>query len=133
MEKEYETFAHAKTHIRYHIIFSTKYRRECLTGIEDDLRRILDDISSRSHFKILEVGIDKNHLHLFVKSCPTMSIYRIVQRVKSMTTYRLWQDHTEHLSKFYWKKKKLWTVGYFCSTVGEMSEKTIMEYIKNQG
>ena len=24
--------AHAKTHLRYHIIFSTKYRRNCLTN-----------------------------------------------------------------------------------------------------
>ena len=134
MKKRYETFAHAKTHIRYHIIFSTKYRKECLSGLESEVKEIFMGISDKSKFSILSIGIDKNHLHLFVKSCPTMSIYRIVQRLKSMSTYLLWQSHGEHLRRFYWgKKKHLWTGGYFCSTVGEMSEETVEHYIAKQG
>jgi len=35
MQKFYETFGHAKTRIRYHMIFSTKYRRKCLDAIRD--------------------------------------------------------------------------------------------------
>lgn len=31
---KYECFAHAKTKLRYHIIFSTKYRRKCLNYIQ---------------------------------------------------------------------------------------------------
>ena len=39
-----------------------------------------------------------------------------------------------YLKKFYWKDKRLlWTHGYFCSTIGEVSEQTVKHYIENQG
>ena len=133
MGKKYETFNHAKAHIRYHIIFSTKYRRDCLAGIEDSLTQCFNDIASRSNFRILEIGIDRNHVHLFVKSCPTFTVLQIVRRLKQVSTRRMWGAHEEHLSRFYRKKRVLWSNGYFCSTVGEMSEETIKNYIKNQG
>ena len=42
--------------------------------------------------------------------------------------------HNKYLKQFYWSgKHHLWTRGYFCSTIGEVSESKIKEYIKNQG
>ena len=35
--EEYESIAHAKTRLRYHIIFSTKYRRKCLNEIKEEI------------------------------------------------------------------------------------------------
>ena len=38
-----------------------------------------------------------------------------------------------YLRKLYWRKKKtLWTHGYFCSTIGNVSEERIKNYIENQ-
>lgn len=133
MKDKYETYAHAKTHIRYHLIFSTKYRRDCLSEITKDVANVFSEISDRNHFKVLHIGIDKNHVHLLVKSCPSMSISKIVQILKSMSTYMLWQRHSIILSKYYWKEHKLWTRGYFCGTIGEVSENVVAEYIKKQG
>ncbi len=134
MFKEYESFNHAKTHIRYHVIFSTKYRRHCLDGIKEDLFGCFNDIASHSHFKILRAGVDGDHVHLLVKSCPTFSIYQIVRRLKQVSTRRMWKSHEDYLRKYYWGKcRKLWTNGYFCSTIGEMSEETVRKYIENQG
>ena len=31
------------------------------------------------------------------------------------------------------RKYILWTDGYFCSTIGEVSSKTLEKYIQNQG
>lgn len=39
----------------------------------------------------------------------------------------------DELSKFFWKKKIIWTKGYFASTLGCISEKTVIQYVKNQG
>lgn len=133
MKKIYETYNHAKVHLRYHLIFSTKYRRNCLDNIKDDLIEVLFEIEKRSKFKIKEVGIDKNHIHLLIKTPPTISISQIVRRIKSMSTNMLWKKKSEYLEKYYWKNRVLWTHGYFCSTVGEMSEETIITYIKKQG
>ena len=53
-----------------------------------------------------------------------------------MTTNYLYRnERTEKwLKQFYWKKKRLlWTHGYFVSTIGKVSEKTVFNYIENQG
>ena len=133
MKKKYETYNHAKVHLRYHIIFSTKYRRNCLDEIKNDLVTVFYEIANISKFRILEIGVDKNHVHLFVKAPPSISVTQIVKRIKSMSTIRLCKLNEDYLSKFYWKKKVLWTHGYFCSTVGEMNESTIINYIQTQG
>ena len=45
----------------------------------------------------------------------------------------MWKLHHDWLSKFYWKQHHLWTRGYFCTTIGEVSEERIKHYIENQG
>ena len=52
--------------------------------------------------------------------------------LKQLSTNELWKKQSEHLQKYYWKKKILWSKGYFCSTVGETNEETIEKYIENQ-
>jgi len=43
-------------------------------------------------------------------------------------------SNEEYLKKYYWKGKHiLWTHGYFCSTIGDVSEQTLKKYIENQG
>lgn len=134
MKKEYERYSHAKVHIRYHIILSTKYRRNILNDIENEVKEIFYNISSRCNFKIIKLGIDRNHVHFLIKSCPSLSILQIVRRLKQLSTNELWKQKEEHLKQFYYgKHKMLWSKGYFCATVGEASEETIEKYIDNQG
>lgn len=64
-----------------------------------------------------------------------MCASQIISHVKQLTTRLLWQGYEEVLSRFYWgnKKGKLWTNGYFCETVGNISEDKLLEYVENQG
>lgn len=133
MINKYDTYNHAKTYIRYHIIFSTKYRKDILGGLKDDLTIIFNDISSVSNFKIIRMGFDGTHVHLFIKSCPTFSILEIVRRLKQVSTRRIWKKRGDYLKQFYWKKRHIWTNGYFCSTIGEISSDVVLEYIEKQG
>lgn len=130
----YESLHHAKCHLRYHIIFSTKYRRKCLDGIRDDVIKVMNDIAAHSDFSILNIGIDGDHIHMLVKGQPSFAPYQIVRRLKQVSTRRLWSAHEAYLRKYYWGKKRvIWTHGYFCSTIGEASEETVKRYIDNQG
>lgn len=133
--KQYETYNHVKTLLKYHLIFSTKYRRKCLVGIEKELEESFRYIESVSNFRIEKLGIDKDHVHFLMRSCPSMPVSSIVRRLKQISTRQMWQKQKEHLSNFYWgnKKGKLWTNGYFCCTVGDVSLKTVEKYIENQG
>lgn len=132
----YKSLNHSKFRIRYHLIFSTKYRRDCLTGIEDSVVQVFHDIGGMSEFDVIEVGVDTSHVHLVVSSKPTLSPVGIVRRLKQISVHRLWKAHYDHLAKFFWGKRRgatVWTGGYFCESIGSVQEGTILEYVKNQG
>jgi len=130
---EYLTLGHAKTHLRYHIIFSTKYRKRCLNQIHDSVIEAFKKSETNSHYKILTMELDKDHIHLLITFKPFLSISQVVRRLKQLTTRYIWDQNENFLKKFYYKNKVLWTHGYFCSTVGKVSETTIKKYIENQG
>jgi putative transposase len=132
--KKYETYSHAKTKLRYHLIFSTKYRRKFLNDIRDSVLSAFNYAESISQFKILIMEVDKDHIHILITFKPNISISQVVRRLKQITTIYLWENNEQFLKKFYWKNKKiLWTGGYFASTIGEVSEETLKHYIENQG
>ena len=125
---------HSCTRLRYHIVLVCKYRRKV---INDDvavmLGGIFNDIAEHSHFTIKCIGFDKDHVHLFVKSIPSFSVLEIVRRLKQVSTRRLWKECPDYLRKYYWKGHPLWTSGYYCSTVGAITDDTVVKYIQNQG
>lgn len=89
-------------------------------------------MEAKSEFRIVAIGVDKDHVHLVVKAKPSLSPLMIVRRLKQMTTTELWKTEEKHLKQYYWGKRKLWSGGYFCSTVGQVSEDKVLEYVKNQ-
>lgn len=131
--KNYENFNHAKTSVRYHLIFSTRLRRKCLDKIRDTVLNSFREVEKVSDFKILVMELEKDHIHLLMKWKPHLSIEQVVRKLKQMTTKLIWDKEETYLRQFYLKDKLLWTGGYFCSTIGEVSEETIKKYIENQG
>ena len=97
------------------------------------IKNAMTDISSKYDFIILEIEVDKNHIHLMVESEPKVSPLMIVRVLKQQTTVRLWNDFSKHLQKHFWKEKTFFTDGYFVSTIGEVSSETLKNYIRNQG
>ena len=133
---KYMSLSHSKSRIRYHFVVFTKYRRKRFVRIEKDVKRVFSEAVQRcGKVKFLAVGVDKDHVHFIVQATPSVSPSQIVSRVKQLTTRMLWQEHEQVLSRFYWgnKKGKLWTSGYFCETVGNVSEEKMLEYVSNQG
>lgn len=130
---DYDSLKHKKFKIRYHIIFSTKYRKKLLTNIRDEILSYMK-LAETKQFKIEEQEIDKDHIHLLIKADPTIAPYEIVHRLKQFSTYHIWHNKWDYMRKWYWSgKHHLWTRGYFVSTIGEVSEKKLKQYIENQG
>lgn len=134
-EFKYKTYNHAKTHLRYHVIFSTKYRRKVLDPIREEVFKAFRYAESISHFRILEMNLDQDHIHLMITFRPSFSLASIIKRMKSIITIHLYQNELVklYLKKFFQKKDIIWAKGYFCSTIGHSSEEIISNYIKNQG
>ena len=76
---------------------------------------------------------DKDHIHYMIETEPTMSISKIVNLMKSYTTYHIWKRYPDYLRKYFWKEHTFWTDGYFVCSVGNVSEEMPRKYIENQG
>lgn len=133
IEDIYDHYNHKSIRIRYHIIFVTKYRRKCLEGIKEQVFNAFREVESKSHIKIHNMNIDKNHIHLLISFPPEYSISQTVNRLKQYTTNYLYRNCNDHMRLYYWNKKRvLWSHSYFCSTLGVISDKIVKEYINNQ-
>ena len=128
---DYDRRPHSKYLILYHIIFVTKYRRKILNII--DIASIFRQIELVSNFKIVEIGVDTDHVHLLIQSVPDLSVSQIIRRIKQVPTKLCWNQYSGILRKFYWKKRILWSDGTFACTIWNVSLATAREYIQKQG
>lgn len=90
-------------------------------------------ISKSSNFIIQTLEADNDHLHFLIESIPSVSITSIVRKLKQESTVSVWKIFFPFLQKHFWNEKTFWTDGYFVSSIGQVSEKAIKEYIQNQG
>jgi putative transposase len=128
---EYTRGSHTVHDIKYHIVWITKYRYEILTKrIAERLRELLIQGCESRGITIVERRGGKEHVHMLI-SCPThIAPVKIVQYLKGRSL-RLIQEEFPELKKRYWGQH-LWARGYFCATVGAVTEEMIREYIKYQ-
>ena len=124
----FQTTSHSVYNVSFHIIFCPKYRRCLLTGeVENRLKELLLFKSDELHCTIETMEIMPDHVHLFLKARPDVSIPKIVGGLKGYTSYNLRREFT-HLKKM----PSLWTRSYYVETIGHISEKVIQKYIQDQ-
>lgn len=131
MENKTEMY---KAKISYHIVFVTKYRRKVLSpNVLELVKEVLEYAASRHNFSITAFDSEnQDHVHLVVEARPTQSVSKLVQLMKQYTRYHAWQKYAPWLRKFYWYRNFLWNSGYFCSSLGNVSKETILEYVERQ-
>jgi len=128
---EYQHGAHSVYDIKYHLIWVTKYRYQILKGeIALRARELIRQTCISRDVTIVQGSVGKDHVHILVSCPPTMAPSKLVQYIKGRSS-RLIQDEFPHLQKRYWGQH-MWGRGYFCSTVGSVTEETIRTYIENQ-
>ena len=119
MNKNHTTYGHSKTNLKYHVIFSTKYRRKCLSAIRNHVLESFRRVERMSDFLILAMEIDKDHIHFLLTFKPSFSIEQVVRCLKQLSTHYLYEQCGAYLKNFYYgTEQHLWTRGYFCSTIG---------------
>ncbi len=117
--------------IGYHIVWSTKYRRQVITGpVEERLKQLFYEIAKDFEFEIKEMEVMPDHCHVFVTCHPKKAPSDIVKCLKGITARKL-------LIEYPVIKKKLlgghlWNPSYYIGTVGNMSKDVVLRYIQNQ-
>ena len=134
MDNRYYRHNRRKYSLKVHIVLVTKYRKQLLKGsIADDVKQKLFEVCNSKGWKIIAMETDKDHIHYMIETEPTMSISKIVNLMKSYTTYHIWKRYPQYLRKQFWKEHTFWTDGYFACSVGNVSEEMLKRYIENQG
>lgn len=71
--------------IGYHIVWSTKYRREVIEGaIAERLKLLFKEIAQDFEFEIREMEVMPDHCHVFVSCHPKKSPSDIVKCLKGI-------------------------------------------------
>ena len=114
---------------KYHVIFTTKYRRKVLSDdIQSDLKQIILNNQEKYKYSIVEMEIMPDHVHLLIESNPKVGIYPQICKIKGLSSNILRKKYNCLKSKL----PCLWTRSTFIATVGSVSLEVVMKYIENQ-
>jgi len=117
--------------INYHFVWCPKYRKSILKGkIKEFLKDQIDTIAETKNWKVLELKIMSDHIHLFISAPPFDSPTAIVKILKGVTGLRLFKKYPE-LKKKYWKGH-IWSPSYYVGTAGKVTSETVRRYIEEQ-
>ena len=129
MNSDYRTTATTVYCCRYHVIFCPKYRRKVLiNGIDERFKEIDLSMQEEQNFKVMDMEVMPDHVHLLLDVDPTIGINVIVSRIKGKTAHILTREFPEIRRRI----PTLWTRSKFIATVGSVSLETVKEYIKSQ-
>ncbi|MBS1736812.1 MAG: IS200/IS605 family transposase [Bacteroidetes bacterium] len=125
---KYNSNGNCKFNISFHIVWIPKYRKHILVNaIELRLKELLNEKILSLELNLVAIECMPDHVHLFIKSKPTVNISFVIKMLKGYTSRVL-------RCEFYClrKLKSLWAPGYFCESIGNITEKTVIKYISNQ-
>ena len=129
--ENYKRGSHTVWDLKYHLVWTTKYRYKVLKGdVGLRCRELLRDIAMSKEMQIHAGSVNRDHIHLLISIPPNLSVSRAVQYLKGKSSHRLLSEYG-HLKKRYWGQH-LWARGYWVVSSGNVTDEAWKEYIKNQ-
>lgn len=126
---DYQRDEHRVHLIVYHLVWTPKRRKAVLTGeIAQDCDRLIRQKCEEKGWRVLELAIQPDHVHLFVQAFPEDSVSEIVKACKGLTSFELRKKYPAVLKRL----PSLWTRSFFAATAGNVSGETIQKYIAAQ-
>ena len=114
--------------IVYHIIWCPKRRRKVLQGkVAERLEQIVHEVVDENEWQVIQVAIQPDHVHLFIRSNPYTLPTDIARLIKGRSSHLL-REEFPHLMRM----PSLWTRSTFYSTAGNVSAEVIEQYIERQ-
>ena len=125
--------AHTVYKTQYHIVWVTRYRRKILVpGVQRYLHVKLEEVRKwYPDWAYAAIGMEVDHVHLHMVIPPKYAVSFAVETLKQNTSRAL-AEKFAFLKQVYWDEDRIWSTGYFVSTVG-VNEAIIRRYVKMQG
>lgn len=125
---EYQRDEHRAHLIVYHLIWCPKRRKKILAGdVAKDCRRLIQAKLVERGWTLIELAIEPDHVHLFVRAWPTTAAHEIIKACKGITSFELRKKYA-----ILRRLPSLWTRSYFASTAGNVSAEIVQRYIETQ-
>ena len=128
---EIRTGRHCVFNIHVHLVFVTKYRRKVFTSnILDELKNVFEKVCEDFEAELIEFNGEDDHVHLLVNYPPKISVSKIVNSLKGVSS-RLLRKKFIELEKQYWNGV-LWSPSYFAASCGGAPMSIIAQFIEKQ-
>ena len=97
--------------------------------VQTDVRDIIKTLCNYKGVEIIEGAVYIDHVHLCVSIPPKMSVSEFMGYLKGKSALMIFDRHPELQNKW---NKAFWARGYYVTTIGNVTEKTIKRYIQEQ-
>lgn len=136
MANKLRSFSHSVALLKVHIVFVTKYRHPVITDeIEADIKALAESICAKSDC-ILEDALadlgNKDHIHLLIDLAPKVSVSKLCNTLKTVTSREIRRRYAQQLKSYYWKPV-FWKRGFSAISCGGAPLSVLKQYIENQG
>jgi len=112
-----------------HLVFSPKYRGKVLEGeVAEAAEEMIRKICKEMDIEVIDMAVNVDHVHLFIKYPPKYSVSFIAKRIKGISSRELRQKFP-HLKE--WCPDHLWAPSCFHGSVGHGWE-VVERYIDGQ-
>ena len=126
-----QSIQHTRWNCTYHIVFIPKYRRRIMYGSNKrDLVEIIKKLCEMKNVPLIEGRVCTDHIHMYVAIPPKLSVSEFMSYLKGKSSLMFFDRHPELRPK--WSDRHFWARGYYVSTVGNVNEETIRNYIREQ-
>ncbi len=127
----FRKLSHAIWHFQYHLVWVPKYRFRILEGkVATEVANCIRAFSEHQDSEIVELNVQKDHVHLLVMFPPKVSISDYVGTIKGRTAIRVLNKFKNLKKKPYWGNH-FWAKGYCVDTVG-LDAEMVRKYVKYQ-
>jgi REP-associated tyrosine transposase len=119
---------HSVHFLVYHLIFCPNSRRALLGGpVKKRLEQIIHELVHEHQWQLIELAIQPDQVHLFVRTLPSTLPSDIPRLIKGRSSCLLRQEfvHARRLPV-------LWSPSSFLSTADNLSRETIAHYMQQQ-
>ena len=127
----FNKLTHTLWHCQYHIVWVPKYRYRILEGKIGHEANICIRVNvEQMGGEVIELNVQKDHVHLIAKLAPKYKVSDLVGRVKGRSAILILRFFPELRKKRYWGNH-FWAVGYCVDTIG-LDADMIRKYVKYQ-
>ena len=128
----YNKNRHSVYLLRYHLVVVTKYRHPVINGrIRERLLEITGETFRKWKCNVISAEGSLDYLHVYFSAPPQVRLSDLVNNYKTVSARLIRKEFASELAPYYWKPF-FWSRSYFLSTVSEVDDKTIRNYIENQ-